>query len=70
MSSNFAGVVEEVKHLSVDEKIELRALIDGYLIEERREEFLAEGVASRRRLLDGELVFSSDVDDLMSSLND
>ena len=69
MGTNFAGVVEEVKHLSAEEKIELRDLIDGYLIEERRDSILAEGEASRLRLANDELEFSSDIDELMASLN-
>ncbi len=70
MNTNFAGVVEEVKQLSFDEKQELKDLLEIYLAEERREEILKNGEQSRRELERGELKFSSNLDELMESLND
>jgi len=70
MNTNFAGVVEEVKQLSFDEKQELKDLLEIYLTEERREEILKNGEQSRRELERGELKFSSNLDELMESLND
>lgn len=70
MNTTFAGVVEEVKQLSFDEKQELKDLLEIYLIEERRQEILENGEQSRRELKNGELKFSSNIDELMEMLND
>ena len=70
MNTTFAGVVEEVKQLSFEEKRELKDLLETYLIEERREEILENGEQSRRELENGKLKFSSNTDELMEMLND
>ena len=61
MNTTFAGVVEEVKQLSFDEKRELKDLLEIYLIEERRQEILENGEQSKRELENGELKFSSNL---------
>lgn len=70
MNANFAGVVEEVKQLSFDEKSELRDLIEVYLIEERRAEMLTNCRESLKELQSGDLKFSSDINELKAMLND
>ena len=70
MNTTFAGVVEEVKQLSFEEKQELKNLLESYLIEERRREIYENGERSKRELENGELKFSSDSDELMQMLND
>ena len=70
MNTTFAGVVEEVKQLSFNEKQELKDLLEIYLIKERRQEILENGEQSRRELKNGELKFSSNTDELMEMLND
>jgi hypothetical protein len=70
MSTSFLTVVEDVKQLSTDEKEELHALLEQYLIEERREAIFRAGENSRLRLANDELDFLSDPDELMQSLND
>ena len=70
MNTNFAGVVEDVKQLSFDEKKELKNLLESYLIKERRQEILENSEQSKRELKNGELKFSSNVDELMEMLND
>jgi hypothetical protein len=70
MNITFAGVVEEVKQLSFDEKKELRDLLESYLIEERRREIFENGEQSKREMENGELEFSSNTDELMRALND
>jgi hypothetical protein len=70
MKDSFAEVVEEVKNLSLEEKLELRALIEKYLAEERRQEIFDNHQSSLDELKEGELVFSSDVDTLKGMLND
>lgn len=70
MELTFAGVVEEVRQLSIDEKQELAEIIERDLIEERRSEILRNCEEGRREYEAGKLVFSSNVDELMASLND
>lgn len=70
MKDNFAAVVEEVKNLSVEEKQELQALIENYLIEERREQIHGNYKDSLCELNKGGLVFSSDMNALKGMLDD
>jgi hypothetical protein len=70
MNTNFAGVVEDVKQLSFDEKRELKYLLESYLVEERRQEIFENSEQSKQELKNGELKFSSDTDELMEMLND
>ncbi len=70
MNTTFAGVVEDVKQLSFDEKRELKDLLESYLIEERRREIYENGEQSKRELENGELKFSSNTDELMQILDD
>ncbi len=70
MNTNFAGVVEEVKHLSFDEKQELKDLIENYLIEERRQEIADNYENSQTEIESGELSFSSNFNELKEMLND
>lgn len=66
MGVTFVDVVEDVKKLSFDEKEELRALIDNYLVEERRDEILRNYEASKLEKLES----SSDMNRLKELLND
>jgi hypothetical protein len=70
MNTNFAGVVDEVQELSLDEKAELKELLESYIIEERRDEILRACEEGRKEQEEGKLVFTSNVDDLMASLDD
>ena len=70
MKDSFAEVVEEVKNLSTEEKLELQSLIEKYLIEERRQEVYENHQASLNELNEGKLVFSSNVNMLKGTLND
>ena len=70
MSTNFAGVVDEVRELSLDEKTELKDILESYIIEERRDEILRNCEEGRKEYEEGKLVFSSNIDELMKSLDD
>jgi hypothetical protein len=70
MNTTFVDVVEDVKQLSIEEKQELKGLIDSYLIEERREEIYQNYQTSKENLTDGKLQFSSNLDELEAMLND
>lgn len=70
METTFVDVVENVKNLSNDEKIELKGLLDKYLTEERRNIVLENYYESLAEFESGTLAFSSDSDKLLELLND
>jgi hypothetical protein len=70
MKDSFAEVVEEVKNLSTEEKLELKILIGKYLAEEKRQEIYENYQASLNELEEDKLAFSSDVSILKGMLND
>lgn len=70
MNTTFIDVVEDVKQLSIEEKQELKGLIDSYLIEERREDIYQNYKQSKQNLADGKLQFSSNLNELEAMLND
>ncbi len=70
MSTNFAGVVDEVRQLSLEERRELIDVLEQSIIDERREDILENGEDAKRAFRKGELKLYSDVDDLMQALND
>lgn len=64
----FSDVVEAVKQLSATEKEEIKFLIENYLIEEKREEIYQNYLISKQREKEGRLNFSTDIDELINSL--
>ena len=68
MGQKYNIIVEEVKKLSVEEKEELKFLIEKYLIEERREEIFKNYQESKREIEEERLEFSSDVKKLKEML--
>jgi len=50
MSQKYNTLVEEVKKLSVEEKEELKFLIEKYLVEERREEIFKNYQESKKEI--------------------
>jgi len=70
MSVAFADVVEEVKLLSNEEKLELKDLLDNYLVAERREQILQNYDDARREETVGKLEFSSNIAELEAMLDD
>ncbi|HEX8710101.1 MAG TPA: hypothetical protein VF723_17800 [Pyrinomonadaceae bacterium] len=70
MKDSFAEVVEEVKNLTTEEKLELQILIEKYLAEEKRAGIYESYQASLQELNEEKLVFSSDMNVLKGMLND
>lgn len=70
MNTSFAAIVEEVQKLSKEEKEDLYALLEKYLVEARREEIYQNYQDSKERVHRGELRFSDDVDELRKSLEE
>ena len=70
MSTNFAGVVDEVRQLSLEERRELIDVLEQSIIDEHREDILENGEDAKRAFRKGELKLYSDVDEMMQALND
>jgi len=68
MKKLFSDVVEEVKQLDPNEKLELKSLLDKYLIDERRHEIFQHYELSQRE--ETQLDFSSDVDELRAEVSE
>jgi hypothetical protein len=66
---SFATLVEEIKKLPLEDKIELKYLIEKYVIEERRNKIYKNYKKSLMEAERGELEFSDDVDELKLVLN-
>ncbi|MEH1830021.1 MAG: hypothetical protein V7L22_32585 [Nostoc sp.] len=60
----FSDVVEAIKSLSSDEKLEIQLLLQQYLREERREEIYQNFQAAQVEQQNSELKFSSNIDEL------
>ena len=69
MDINYETLVEELRTRSSEEKEDIRALIDRWLVEERREELLTSYRDSRQDLDLGALHFSKDIKRLKSELS-
>ncbi len=68
MSPSFETLVEEVRNRSIEEKEELKFLLDRALIEERRSELQANHRRSLNEVKGGKLKFSSSIGELKKSL--
>ena len=64
----FSDVVEAVRSLSTDEKQEIQLLLKQYLRKERREEMYENFELAQVEQQQGELRFSSNIDDLRQSI--
>jgi len=65
---SFATLVEEIKKLPLEDKLELKYLIEKYVIEERRNKIYKNYKKSLIEAEQGKLKFSDDVDELMKEL--
>ena len=68
MSQKYNTLVEEVKKLSVEEKEELKFLIEKYLVEERRDEIFKNYQGSMKEIEEKQLEFSGDIKKLKEML--
>ena len=63
-------MVEVIKNLSTDEKREIQLLLQQYLREERREEIYANFEIAQAEQQNGELTFSSGINELRQLIED
>jgi hypothetical protein len=68
MSPSFESLVEEVRTRSIEEKEELKFLLERELVEMRREEILKNHQTSQAELKAGKVKFSSSIQELKKSL--
>lgn len=66
----FSDVVEVIKNLSTDEKLEIQLLLQQYLREERRDEMQSNFESAQAEQQSGELTFSSDINELRQLIED
>lgn len=65
---SFAEITEEIYTLDYENKFELKALIEKFLIEDRRNEILSNHQDAIKMADNGELVFSDNLEDLLNIL--
>ena len=70
MNITFSDLVEEIRHRPIEEKIELKEVIDHDLIEARREEIYQNSLEGIQAWESGKLTPTSDVDELMRRLEE
>ena len=66
---SFTEIVDNIQTLPFDEKMELKNLLEKYLIEERREEIYQSHLEAKEMAEKGELKFSGNTDELMKMLD-
>jgi hypothetical protein len=65
---SYAEITEEIHSLDYEYKLELKTLIEKYLIEDRRSEILRQHQDAMNMANNGELVFSDNTEELISIL--
>jgi hypothetical protein len=65
---SFTEIVDDIQTLPLDDKLELKILLEKYIIEERREEIYQNHLIAQEMAKKGELKFSHNTDELMKIL--
>ena len=68
LTFQFKDIVEKVYSLPIDEKLELKNLLEHNISEARRTEILANFKQSQEEEKSGKLIFASNADDLKKML--
>ncbi|MBM2833402.1 MAG: hypothetical protein HW406_563 [Candidatus Brocadiaceae bacterium] len=68
MSQKYNILVEEVEKLSIEEKEELKFLIEKYLVEERRDQIFKNYQESKKEIEEEQLEFPGDIKRLKAML--
>jgi hypothetical protein len=68
MRLDYGRIVNEIRNLPIEEKHEIKALVEKYILEERREEIRRNYRRSMREAKKGRLKFSSQLSDLKTQL--
>jgi len=67
---SFTDLVEEVRHLGLDEQLELQEILERNLVSLRREEIYRNHLETVEELGAGKVIFSSDIDELMKQVSE
>ncbi len=67
---SFSDLVEEVRHLPIDEQLELQIILEQNLISLRREEIYKNHLETVKELEEGKMIFTSDIEELMKQVNE
>jgi len=70
MNLTFNNLVDIVRELPIDEKIEIKDIIEKSIIDEDRNKIYQNYLDSKKEYNDGKLYFSSDIDSLKKSVNE
>jgi len=68
LAYRFNDVVEKIYKLPLDEKVELKSLLENNIAEERRNEILTHFKKANAEVNGKELIFSSDINELKRML--
>jgi hypothetical protein len=68
MSFTFADLVEEIRHRPMEEKVEIKEILEHDLIHTERERMYQNHLESMREWEGGKIVSARDVDDLIRRL--
>jgi hypothetical protein len=67
---SFSDLVEEVRHLPIDEQLELQEILEQNLISLRREEIYKNHLETLEEIKDGKVTFTSDIEELMKQVSE
>lgn len=70
MHLSFHELVDELRDLSLDEKIEIQDIVEKSIIDEKRKIILANCLESKKEYSEGKLHFSDNISELKKSLMD
>ena len=70
MQLSFHELVDEVRDLSLDEKIEIKDIVEKSIIEEKRVILRANCLESKKEYSDGKLQFTDNINELKKELMD
>lgn len=68
MHLEYNKIVNEIRNLPLEEKEEIKALLEKYIIEERRAEILSNYKRSRKESSSRKLIFSSRITELKKTI--
>jgi hypothetical protein len=69
MKNSFDNLVDDVRNLSLDEKIEIKLILNKSIIEDKRKKILSNYQKSKKEFKENKLTFSNDIKKLNKILN-
>jgi hypothetical protein len=69
MNTTFNDLVENVRNLSLTEKLEIKTILEKSIIEEERDKFYKNYLKSKKEYKENKLEFSSDINKLKNMVD-